>query len=397
MFFVNNLLSFVTITYMIGHSFAATCKVVPRGDGKDDHDGIVNAMKNCAHGGAVVLPAGNVYTLASPITADEVNALNLRGMTITINGDINYEYPVIDDKQDSVVYWTISGKNVDVGGFGTIKGHGQQWYNANFRGPKLMQLKINTGSLRDLTFNNGGGHMMIIGGTDFTVGNVTIHSVSNDYTNSFPHNTDGININGQQITVKNTDIIGGDDFFLILRTPLRCGGPTHGISVGTLGSEDPNGDDKGSVTNVLVENIEFYDGGDGLASWPAFQRPQFIARIKTYNASASTGTVSNVTWRSITANLGVSAMGKSPIYITQNHNNKGHEQVPGNSGINIKDITFSDISGGKVLDDDSGVVSITCSNNHQCHNIVLKNIDFQTKIDDVCTNVVGLDNTCEQR
>ncbi|KAF8581447.1 glycoside hydrolase family 28 protein [Ramaria rubella] len=409
---IGHFASLLALAILAGRSSAATCNVVPTG-GDDDHDAILKALTKCANKGTVHFGAGNAYTLASPITSDESDALGLSNTQIIIDGNINYAYQKVGGgDQDDTVYWTISGTNVDISGTGTIKGHGEQWYNVQQRGPKLMELKADQGSLSDLTFQNGGSHMIIVGGNDFVVKNLTIHSISNDYNNAYPQNaTDNsttlilpfaILLTIFSIQVKNTDIIGGDDCVSFLDKAdtihinnVKCGGPTHGISVGALGSST-GGNKEGTVKNVLIENIEFYDGG--LAEdWPDFTAPQFVARIKTYGNPGSTGTVSNVTWQhiTVTSDLGISASGKTAVYVTQNHNVANGEQDPAHSGISITDITFSDISGGKIPNADTfGSVSITCSADHHCHNILIEDINFKGAPEEHCTNASGLDKNC---
>lgn len=51
-----------------------------------------------------------------------------------------------------------------------------------------MSLKVDHGSLVDLTFNDGPSHVLVVGGTHFTVDGVTIHSVSNNYDDAYPMN-----------------------------------------------------------------------------------------------------------------------------------------------------------------------------------------------------------------
>lgn len=104
-------------------------------------------------------------------------------------------------------------------------------------------------------------------------------------------NTDGIHISRSNgVKVYNSDIGTGDDCIALIRgtknvhiNNVNCG-PGHGISIGSLGKYE----DEGDVSAIVVENSRLTATSNGL-------------RIKTW-ASSYPSKVFDVTYRDITLN-----------------------------------------------------------------------------------------------
>lgn len=107
-----------------------------------------------------------------------------------------------------------SGSNIDYVGSskpnnGWINSYGQAWYDANPAGqgglpnrPKLISFKTNKGTLQYLKARKPHGWCASLEGSDITVSNANIDSVST--SSKFPFNTDGFSIGGPRITITNS-------------------------------------------------------------------------------------------------------------------------------------------------------------------------------------------------
>ena len=175
-------------------------------------------------------------------------------------------------------------------------------------------------------------------------------------------NTDGVNFcGGADQIIEDSHISNGDDCMSIAPswwTPgMGYGGNVvarnvtcengHGISTGLVSH--------GTVTNVTVEDIRFYDSRNGV-------------RIKAY--PNNTGLVSGITFRNVQL-----TRVKTPIVITGNY--CPHPPCPpGSVAVLVRDITFEDIRGtGNAA---SGVVGrFDCSEISPCTGITLRRVQLQ--------------------
>jgi galacturan 1,4-alpha-galacturonidase len=65
------------------------CRVISKGDGKDDAPALLAAVDNCGKGGTIILPSEN-YTIAQPITTHlEYASLELHGF-LSFTPNITY-------------------------------------------------------------------------------------------------------------------------------------------------------------------------------------------------------------------------------------------------------------------------------------------------------------------
>ncbi|KAG8983397.1 hypothetical protein FRB90_006062, partial [Tulasnella sp. 427] len=148
---------------------------------------------------------------------------------------------------------------------------------------------------------------------------------------SFPFNTDGFNLSGQNITLDGYYGHNGDDCVSVVNGARNivakngyCGFSSHGLSVGSLGRNGANH----TVANVLFEN------------W-TMEGAVYAARFKSWTGGQ--GWAKNVTWRNIKA-LNVS----TAVFITQNYYDQDKGPRPNNtSGTStaIDNLSFENFEG----------------------------------------------------
>jgi hypothetical protein len=150
-------------------------------------------------------------------------------------------------------------------------------------------------------------------------------------TVSFPFNTDGFNLSGQNITLNGYYGHNGDDCVSVVNGAKHivakngfCGFSSHGLSIGSLGS----GGAEHHVEDVLFENWVM----DGAV---------YGARFKSWTGGR--GLAKDITWRNIhTVNV------STPIFITQNYYDQDKGPRPPNTNQTstaIENIRFENFSG----------------------------------------------------
>ncbi|XP_074564905.1 exopolygalacturonase [Curcuma longa] len=196
-------------------------------------------------------------------------------------------------------------------------------------------------------------HIVLLGCKNFWGSNIVAQAPSDS------PNTDGFHIERSSgVSIYSSVIATGDDCISIGQTNERvvisgitCG-PGHGISVGSLGRYENEGDVKG----LLIKDCTLSGTTNGL-------------RIKTWQNSPGKSSVSNLTFQNI-----ILKSVANPIIIDQAYCPYADcsSKVP--SWVSIRDIIFSDIRGTSTT---PVAVTLKCSSGVPCENVNLHNVDLR--------------------
>lgn len=183
-------------------------------------------------------------------------------------------------------------------------------------------------------------------------------------------NTDGVHVQrSQHIEITNSTIGTGDDCISIETgtsdlniSHITCG-PGHGISVGSLGTDNS----EGTVENICVSNCNLKGTSNGV-------------RIKT--AQGGSGYTKGIVFE----HLNFTAV-QNPIIIDQYYGGGPNKT----SAVEVSDVQYVDIVGSSATDD---AIILKCSQSKVCKNIVVDNVRLQSldpgkKSGASCFNVKG--------
>lgn len=283
---------------------------------------------------AFTVPAGQTFELQL-----------LDGTTVNVLGEIQFGNvswagPLFQVRGNDI---TFNGNNQRWDGGGPFYWDGRGTGGGMTKPHPMMAISI-SGTLNDVYVVNSPAHAFSIGNPGpLTVSGVTVDDSQGNYPNSrsgkssAAHNTDGFDVGGSNLIIKNCTVLNQDDCLAIGRgtnitfTDNYCEGG-HGVSIGSISS------------NVIVSDIEI-SGNNVVSSAYSF-------RIKT-DTSATNSAVKNVTYIANTA-TNCTYYG---VLVTQSYpSNMG---TPGN-GVTISDINFS--SGTTSLTANSGAyrVAVNC-------------------------------------
>ncbi|XP_022930051.1 exopolygalacturonase-like [Cucurbita moschata] len=211
-------------------------------------------------------------------------------------------------------------------------------------------------------------HINVLGCNNLTFSNINITAPENS------PNTDGIHIGrSNRIAITMSKIATGDDCISlgdgskqINITNVTCG-PGHGISIGSLGrytNEEP-------VEGVIVKNCTIINTTNGV-------------RIKTWPASAASGTATNMQFLDI-----IMVNVSNPILIDQEYCpwNQCNRKIP--SKIKISKVSFKNIRGSCAT---PVAIKLICSRHLPCDEVKVGDIDLtyngiKGPITSQCTNV----------
>ncbi|KAH8903906.1 family 28 glycosyl hydrolase [Coniochaeta sp. PMI_546] len=375
-----------------------------------DAAAISEVFARCSQDSIIEFSQGVDYNVFSPI-----KATNLSNVIISLKGNWNLPQNVTAIQQlvaaasGSLTWFTLGGKNVQILGTpnittGWIKSYGQAWWDLNAPGgtgtanrPHLMSFSVTNGYIQHLKSLKPIAWNFSIKGSNITIEDTIIEATSNSA--AFPFNTDGFDVGGTDITIRNSVIYNGDDAIAVgsgARNVLFQGGTigyqTHGMSIGSLGSNQAQPAD---VSNIHFDDITVVNGVYG-------------ARFKSWIGGQ--GLAKNITWSNIRAyNV------TFPIFVTQTYFNQATTGPPrpNNSSVNMQDFTWENFTGtintfrpgdGSCVTDPcwynvglpslahTEAVIIECNTPTSCQNFALKNIELfpqnQTPPTQICINAM---------
>ncbi|KAK0463055.1 pectin lyase fold/virulence factor [Desarmillaria tabescens] len=337
----------VVAALIISSSRAAECTVERSDNGMDDSAFILKAFADCAEDSVITFTEAN-YSAYTPMSFTD-----LRNVTVHLNGNLNLPNNISQVQQAinttnnppstyATPWFYFSGSDVQLIGsesdeWGRFNGFGQQWWDIGNRTlrPQLATFNVTNGLLRGLKVIKPVAWGWNLPGQNIRVENHFVDAKpdngTRDDTTSFPFNTDGINVSGQNITIDGYYGHNGDDCVSVVngaRDVLAqngfCGFSSHGLSIGSLGKN-------GAVQTV--ENVVF-------RNW-TMEGAVYGARFKSWTGGR--GYATNVTWEDI-ALQGVS----TGILITQNYYDQDKGARPENTNqtsTQISNFTYKNFTG----------------------------------------------------
>jgi galacturan 1,4-alpha-galacturonidase len=282
------------------------------------------------------------------ITVPSGTTLDLTGLTegtsVIFEGTTTWEY-----EEWSGPLFSVSGTDITVSGASghELNGNGAKWWdgegsNGGKTKPKFFyahSLK-GTSKISGLNIVNTPVQCFSIDSSEgLTISDVTIDDSAGD-TDSLGHNTDAFDIgSSSDITISGATVKNQDDCLAINSgTSITFTGGTcsggHGLSIGSVGGRTDN-----TVETVTIESSSVTDSENGI-------------RIKT--VSGATGSVSGVTFKSITMS-GISDYG---IVIEQDYENGSPTGTP-TAGVPITGLTVSGVTG--TVDSSATNIYILCA------------------------------------
>ncbi|KAJ3679749.1 hypothetical protein LUZ60_017760 [Juncus effusus] len=351
-----------------------------RADGKtDDSKAFMAAWKAvCGSSGDVKLhvPTGTYFISPVKFLGPCKNA---NSITIYLKGTLKASTDLSKyvEGDDWVEFRQVKGLTLDGG---TFDGQGAASWRYNLcpknKNCKVLPTSVKLVSMTDTvlrgitSLNPKFFHMAIVGCTNLKASDIKISAPANS------PNTDGIHIERSSgVSIHSATVGTGDDCIsigqgnsAIVLSGIRCG-PGHGISVGSLGRYQNEGDVKG----LLVKDCIISGTENGV-------------RIKTWQNSPGISAATNMTFENIQMkNV------KNPINIDQMYCPYAFcsSQVP--SKVKISDIFFRDISGTSST---PVAVSLKCSKGIPCQNINLHNVQLKyiggKPATSLCANVMAM-------
>ncbi|KAG8993617.1 hypothetical protein FRB90_000651, partial [Tulasnella sp. 427] len=222
-----HLTSYVLVAAVVGSVAASpsskpakkkTCKVPYVGKDQDNSPAILQTFANCSSNAIIEFEEPYTYHAWTPMSW-----LNLSNVDIHLNGnlDLPSDIPTVQAKINATSnqpstyatpWFYIQGSNVNLIGstkkkYGQFQGYGQQWWNINLKvlRPQLATFNVSTGSIENIKVIKPIAWGFNLPGTNLKVKNHFVDAAPNngtrDQTISFPFNTDGFNLSGQNITL----------------------------------------------------------------------------------------------------------------------------------------------------------------------------------------------------
>ncbi|KAL4960061.1 putative extracellular exo-polygalacturonase [Aspergillus stella-maris] len=372
------------------------CHVDSYGDGSDDSEFILSALKECNIGGKVVFDEDVEYTIGTALDLTFLKHVDLEILgRITFTPDTDYwqENSFKHTFQNATTFFNLGGEDVNVYGGGTLDGNGQVWYDLYAEDPLILRpilfgiIGLHGGTIGPLKLRySPQWYQLVANSSDVLFDGIDISGYSASENEA--KNTDGWDTyRSHNIVIQNSVINNGDDCVSfkpnstdILVQNLYCNG-SHGISVGSLGQYPGEVD---IVKNVLVYNISMYNASDmaRIKVWPGVAS----AMSEDLQGGGGLGSVSNITYEDMYIENVDWA-----IEITQCYGQKNLtlcNQYPSN--LTISDIHISNMFGTTSDAREPNVGTIVCSSPDVCSDIYVSDIDVLSPSgtnDFVCTNV----------
>ncbi|KAL5537538.1 hypothetical protein UlMin_044753 [Ulmus minor] len=313
-----------------------------------------------------------------------VNATKFRGpcadkLTVQIEGTIVAPDEPSDWNPKFARTWLYFSKldRVLFQGHGVIDGSGSKWWAASCKKNKTNPCKgapsaltIDSSSavrVKGLTIQNSQQMHFVISQCDA----VRIDAVQVTAPGDSP-NTDGIHITqSTNVVLQDCKIGTGDDCVSIVNASsdikmkrIYCG-PGHGISIGSLGKDNS----VGIVTKVVLDTAVLRETANGL-------------RIKTWQGGF--GYVKGVRFQNVKMEDVA-----NPIIIDQFYCDSPKTCENQTSAVNVSQIVYKNIVGTTKSEK---AMKFACSDSIPCSNIVLSNINLETKdgtAETYCSNAQG--------
>eukprot|EP00727_Mastigamoeba_balamuthi_P006698 m51a1_g2649 hypothetical protein (400) ;mRNA; r:620633-621891 len=240
------------VTVNVGDGVFDVTKFGARGDGRtDDSAAIQKALDAAApRGGSVFIPAGKTFLFKAVTVKGDHTELKIDG-TLRISNDYAH-WPAEAKAAISIT----AKSNVAITGSGTIDGQGASWW-ANLRNkarPRTIYPRnTNTMIVTGITVKDCPDHCLQMYASNTEIFGITLRAPPSEGVANPSHNTDGIDVHGDNFWVHNCDISVGDDNVAIHSSKVvveDCQfGTGHGASIGSLCTE--------KISDITVKNVHF--------------------------------------------------------------------------------------------------------------------------------------------
>ncbi|CAN1159126.1 Probable galacturan 1,4-alpha-galacturonidase SALK6 [Linum perenne] len=334
------------VVFMVGVLCMAWCAI---NNNKFDSEALTKAWTDaCAANSPskVVVPPGD-YTAGVTMFAGPCKA----PIQFEINGIIKAPKAIKGDCWFSIEDVT----DLRLFGTGTLDGQGAACWaekggdqTANFRFQNIINGWVEGITSKDSKFF----HMATLNCNNMTFSHVNVIAPADSV------NTDGIHISrSQHITVTDSTIGTGDDCVSMIDNldtitiqNTKCG-PSHGISIGSLGKREK----EGPVKNVFVRHCTIANSDNGI-------------RIKAWPDRFATS-CSGIHFEDITLDNV-----ENPIIIDEQYCPNGDcKSKTAPSPVEISDVTFKNVKGTSKTKE---IIQLICSSAHPCQNVQMSNIDI---------------------
>eukprot|EP00727_Mastigamoeba_balamuthi_P007574 m51a1_g3437 putative polygalacturonase at1g48100-like (427) ;mRNA; r:640147-642724 len=223
------------------------------GDGSTDDSAAIQQALDAAAGaggGVVVIPAGKTFLFQGISINGDNTELNIEG-TLLISNDYN-NWP--SGVRAAI---TIPAKsNVAITGAGTIDGQGAVWWENlrnSFRPTTLLPRNTNTVIVTGITVKDCPNHCLEMYSSNTEMFGITLSTPPSTGIDNPSHNTDGIDVHGDNFWVHDSYISVGDDNVAIHASKVLVEdcqfGTGHGASIGSLCVE--------RISDITVRNVSF--------------------------------------------------------------------------------------------------------------------------------------------
>ncbi|KAA0058542.1 polygalacturonase [Cucumis melo var. makuwa] len=277
-------------------------------------------------------------------------------------------WPKNSSRRQWLVFYRIDGMSLEGGG--VIDGRGQKWWDLPCKPHKAIRFFMSSNlTVHGLKITNSPQfHFRFDGCKTVHIDSIHIKSPG------LSPNTDGIHIeNTNGVEIYNSVINNGDDcvsigsgsYDLDIRN-ITCG-PSHGISIGSLGVRNS----RACVTNITVRDSVIKDSDNGV-------------RIKTWQGGY--GAVRGITF----SNIHMDNV-RNPIIIDQFYC-LTKDCTNQTSAVSVSDIQYTNIKG--TYDIRSPPMHFACSDSVPCTNLTLSEIELlpaqgDIVLDPFCWNAYG--------
>ncbi|KAF8890677.1 pectin lyase fold/virulence factor [Infundibulicybe gibba] len=307
------------------------CTVKHAGHNVDDSPAILRAFKDCASDSVITFSKAN-YSAFTP-----VSLTGLRNVVVHLNGNLNlpnnisrvqHEINVTLNQPSTYAtpWFYIQGTDIQIIGSSDPVGPFQDLGN------NAGHFNVTNGLLRGIKVIKPVAWGWNLPGKNIRVENHFVDAKPDNSTRgntvSFPFNTDGLNLSGQNITVDGYYGHNGDDCISVIDGARDivakngyCGFSSHGLSIGSLG----RGGAVQTVQNVLFKNWTM----DGAV---------YGARFKSWTGGQ--GWADSVTWEDIRL-VDVS----TGIFITQKFAFCPRPDNVNNTSTHVSNFKFTNFSG----------------------------------------------------